>query len=116
MQQRIRFSLKTNAWLPCPENDGCGENVWVGSDGAMVTDGIVKTADEIRYLVARNGHRVKNQTMTVGDMVYTTDEEGRITASHFNLATPSNAAEALPRQISHRKCGHYEPGREGTGG
>lgn len=89
------LSLKTNAWLPCPENDGCGENVWVGSDGAMVTDGIVKTADGIRYLVARNGHRVKNQTMTVGDMVYTTDEEGRITASHFNLATPSNAAEAL---------------------
>lgn len=85
-------SLVKNSWVPCRDNDG--EYVWVGSDGALVTNGVVKDG-AVSYLVDANGHKRLNATVTVGDVDYVTDETGAVVSAKVHLATPSNAESVL---------------------
>ncbi len=85
-------SLAKKQWVPCRENDG--ENVWVGADGKVVTDAVVTDGTD-KYLVDAKGHKMRNKTgYTLGNVDYTTDENGKITGSKLHLATPSDAAKA----------------------
>lgn len=87
-------SLMKNQWITCPEGNGCTEQVWVGADGAMAVNGVVNAQGK-SYLVAENGHKVKDKTVTLNGVTYTTDGDGEITEAKVILATPSNAADAL---------------------
>jgi len=96
-------SLVTNAWVNCKDKDG--EQVWVGKDGTMVTDSVVKDGDD-SYLVDAAGHKIKGKTTTKNGVDYITDNEGKITETKVHLATPSNAAEAtaqVDRVLANRK-------------
>lgn len=85
-------SLARNQWVPCRDKDG--ENVWVGTDGKVVTDAVVTDGAD-KYLVDAKGHKLCNKTgYTLGNVDYTTDENGKITGSKLHLATPSDAAKA----------------------
>lgn len=85
-------ALVKNQWVPCRENDG--ENVWVGADGKVVSNAVVTDGTD-KYLVDTKGHKLCNKTgYTLGNVDYTTDENGKITGSKLHLATPSNAAKA----------------------
>lgn len=85
-------SLAKNQWVPCRENDG--ENVWVDADGKVVSNAVVTDGTD-KYLVDAKGHKLCNKTgYTLGNVDYTTDENGKITGSKLHLATPSDAAKA----------------------
>ena len=82
------LSLAVNEWLTTN-----GKEVWVGADGAMVTNGVAGTGSD-RYLVDDSGYKLPNaEWKNIGGMEYCTDETGKITDMRMNLATPSNAQE-----------------------
>ena len=85
-------SLVKNRWLPCYDNDG--EEVWVDENGIVVKNGVVK-GDVGRYLVDSKGHKMRNAVdYVIGNVEYTTDDDGMIIASKLHLATPSDATKA----------------------
>lgn len=88
----VYTALAKNQWVPCRENDG--ENVWVGADGKVVSNAVVTDGTD-KYLVDAKGHKLCNKTgYTLGNVDYTTDDNGKVTGSKLHLATPSDAAKA----------------------
>jgi len=83
--------LAKNKWV----EDEDGEMVWVGADGAMVTNGIAGDPKDDRYWVNEYGQIDDSFTGTkVIDDVDYVFESGKLVSVKMHLATPSNAAEA----------------------
>ncbi len=88
-------SLVRNAWVPSDPDDPDSEKVWVGEDGAMAVNAVVNDGTG-KYIVGKDGKKIKDMPTTIGRVTYTTDSDGKIKEDEIEIAleTPSNATKA----------------------